>query len=290
MDLKWGSRTKRTRISTEGRKGDSLGTDGRVETLPKGATLDTTSPIEEFASFQSQGRNKCLGSKAVVGALRALQWKSRELQGENEALKGEIKALRRKLEEARDREKEEDVNRSVARERELREQLDTLEGKYRRKSGRKEAESENLTAILTALKLQLATLSAEHQATLEDNSVLREKCSRYEGEIRLMSSRGKVALVSVQSSNQLFSKLRKIRVTSAIERPEIGAGGKETVQRKSMEKRPQGLYESVDASHLLAVSSTPLLFRPTAPSRLHPRVLIPSLAASPSHHSTSTTL
>lgn len=257
----------------------------RVETLPKGATLDTSLPIEEFASFEAQTRY--LGSQAVVGALRALQRKRRELQGENDALKEEIRALRRKLAECKEREIEENMNRSVAREREFREQLESLEGKFKLKSGRKDAKSEALTTLLTSLKQQLATLSAKHKATLEDNTALQQKCANYEGEIRLLRSREK-ASVHIQSLNPLFGKSRKIMVTSAVERQGTGSESREIVG-KGMKRGPKSLDESVEMSHLLAVPSTPLLFRLTVPSE-HPRVRIQSLAASPSPHSASATL
>ena len=286
MDLKWGSRLKRKRDPAKNSQEEYSGTDLRMETLPKGATLDTSMPVGESASWEMHTREKYMGSKAVVGALRALQRKIRELQGENTALREEIGELRSRLKECREQEINEEMRKSVSREKSLREQLDTRESRFKAGSKRKDPNSAKLlqaTTLLSALKLQLSNLSAEHEATIAENAALQEKCSQYE--TKLISAHSQASIPAVDFP---VSKSQLRRVSSSLERSEtVGDCKGKYVKRAILVIPPD---EDTKACHLLSVSSTPLLFRPVPPTRDHPKVLIQSLAPSPSHHSAITTI
>jgi vacuolar-type H+-ATPase subunit I/STV1 len=245
-------------------------------------------PVGESASWEMHTRDKYLGSNAVVGALRALQRKIRELQGENDALKEEIGELRSRLKECREQEINEEMHKSVSRERTLMEQLDTLESRFKAGSKRRDPNSAKLleaATLLSSLKLQLSNLSAEHEATIAENAALQEKCSQYETKLIPAHSRSQA---SIQAVDFPVSKSQMRRVSSSVERSETAGDcrGKH-VKRAAILIQPD---EDIKACHLLSAASTPLLFRPVPPNRSNPRVLIQSLAPSPSRHSTSTTV
>lgn len=281
MEVKWGSGLKRKRGMAKNGLEDYSGT---VETLPKGATMDSSLPVGESGSWDMRTREKYMGSKAVVEALRALQRKIRELQGENNSLKEEIGQLQSKIQEIND-----EKPKSVPREKTLREQFDAVESRFKAGSKRKDLNSAKLleaNTLLSTLKLQLSNLTAEHKATIAENAVLREKCSQYEIRRIAAHSRSQAFIPDVDLP---VSKSQMRRVSSSIERQETA---KDTTKGKYVKRTSVVIHpdEDIKACPLLSVSSTPLLFRPVPLNRDHPKVLIHSLALSPSHHFVLTTI